>query len=279
MTTGHYARRSVLQGAAAAGFVGAIGASPTRAQSVAVLHYTMMVMSNPAPGREAEYNTWYDTEHLPDVVSIPGFVRARRLKLAPVQFRNKSPAVPDYMAFFQIETADVAGVFTEINRRIKTGKTRMSTSMDMKGSQERLYQMLSPPLMAAGAPALDSAEDGADGFHIVFNAPVAGKETEFNAWYDNHHLPDMLTIPGFVSGQRGKAPAFLPPPAQTESPYVAIFRFVPDNLAALAQRFTGAMPHMKMEPVMAVANGYTYLPHGPVLVGDTIRAERATKSS
>jgi len=27
-----------------------------------------------------------------------------------------------------------------------------------------------------------------------------------------------------------------------------------------------------------VADGYTFLPHGPVLVGDTIRAERAAKS-
>lgn len=37
---------------------------------------------------------------------------------------------------------------------------------------------------------------------VVFTNPVAGKEDEFNAWYNNHHVPDVLNVPGFVSGQR-----------------------------------------------------------------------------
>jgi hypothetical protein len=278
MTTNPCSRRTVLKVGAAAAFAGTVGAAASRAQTPALQHYTMMVMSNPAPGREAEYNHWYDTVHLPDVVSIPGFVRARRLKLAPVQF-HQSPPMPNYMAFFQIETADVAGVFAEINRRIKTGRTRMSTAMNMAGAHERLYQMLAPPVMATETPSLDADADAADGFHIVFNTQVPGKEAAFNAWYNNHHLPDMLTIPGFVSGQRGKAPGFLPDPAKTEPPYVAIFRFLPVNLAALSQNFTALVPHMEMEPVMAGADGYTYMPFGPVLSGDVIRAEREAKSA
>jgi len=273
MTTNLCRRRTVIAAGSSALL---LGATAQKARAAALTPYTMMVLSNPAPGREAEYNHWYDTEHLPAVVSIPGFVRARRLKLAPVQF-HKSPPLPNYMAFFQIETADIAAVFAEINHRIATGRTRMSTSMDMRSAGQRLYRMMTPPLTPLGPPLAD-AEDAADGFHIVFNTPVTGKESAFNSWYDNYHLPQMLTIPGFVSGQRGKAPSFLPPPAKTEPPYVAIFRFVPDDLVALSQRFTGAMPGMKMEPVMAVADGYTYLPHGPVLVGDAIRAEQAAKT-
>jgi hypothetical protein len=37
--------------------------------------YILVVMSNPVPGREQEYNTWYDTQHLPDVLQNPGFCR------------------------------------------------------------------------------------------------------------------------------------------------------------------------------------------------------------
>ena len=30
------------------------------------------------PSREKEFNEWYDRTHLPDVLKIPGFVRATR---------------------------------------------------------------------------------------------------------------------------------------------------------------------------------------------------------
>jgi hypothetical protein len=38
-------------------------------------------------------------------------------------------------------------------------------------------------------------------FLILGNA-TEGRDDEFNAWYDNQHLGDVLKIPGFVSAQR-----------------------------------------------------------------------------
>ncbi len=37
---------------------------------------------------------------------------------------------------------------------------------------------------------------------IVMTNPVAGKEAEYNDWYNIHHVPDVLNVPGFVSAQR-----------------------------------------------------------------------------
>ncbi|MFT4051507.1 MAG: hypothetical protein QM677_04560 [Microbacterium sp.] len=31
---------------------------------------------------------------------------------------------------------------------------------------------------------------------------VAGQDDEFNEWYSNTHIPEVLTVPGFVSAQR-----------------------------------------------------------------------------
>jgi hypothetical protein len=43
----------------------------------------MVVQSAPAdPSREDEYNEWYSTIHIPEILSIPGFVSARRYKSA-----------------------------------------------------------------------------------------------------------------------------------------------------------------------------------------------------
>lgn len=39
---------------------------------------------------------------------------------------------------------------------------------------------------------------------IVFSNPVKGKEDEYNDWYNNVHLNDALTLPGFKSAQRFK---------------------------------------------------------------------------
>lgn len=37
---------------------------------------------------------------------------------------------------------------------------------------------------------------------LVFCNPVAGQEAEFNDWYSNRHLPDVLRVPGYLSAQR-----------------------------------------------------------------------------
>lgn len=37
---------------------------------------------------------------------------------------------------------------------------------------------------------------------LAFTNPVAGREEEFNRWYDERHVPDLLAVPGFVSAQR-----------------------------------------------------------------------------
>jgi hypothetical protein len=151
---------------------------------------------------------------------------------------------------------------TTIDRRVST--VAASAFINNASSTTRVYRLLGAPVMAKELAPLTAAQDAADGYHIVYNTAVEGNDAAFNAWYDNHHVPDMLTIPGFVSGQRGAA-ATLPRGGDLEPPYIAIFRFRTDDMATLPQRCTGAMPHMTMEPVMAKAGGYTYLPHGKVL--------------
>jgi len=37
---------------------------------------------------------------------------------------------------------------------------------------------------------------------LVFTNPTSGQEAAYNDWYDGLHVPDVLRIPGFLSGQR-----------------------------------------------------------------------------
>lgn len=37
---------------------------------------------------------------------------------------------------------------------------------------------------------------------LALTNPVKGREAEFTAWYDQRHLAEVLSIPGFVTAQR-----------------------------------------------------------------------------
>ena len=44
----------------------------------------LLAAMNVDPAVEDEFNTWYDTEHLPQLAAVPGVLTARRFKAAGV---------------------------------------------------------------------------------------------------------------------------------------------------------------------------------------------------
>lgn len=66
--------------------------------------HILLVQSEPRDGRDDEYNQWYDDEHLPDVLTVPGFVAARRFAAVP-GVHGELPA-HRYLAIYEIETDD-----------------------------------------------------------------------------------------------------------------------------------------------------------------------------
>jgi hypothetical protein len=69
---------------------------------------------------------------------------------------------------------------------------------------------------------------------LVFTSPREGREDEYNKWYDEVHLPDLLTVPGLVAAMRYRIsqPAEAPAPAHR---YLAIYDVDGDVRAVLAE--------------------------------------------
>jgi hypothetical protein len=69
---------------------------------------------------------------------------------------------------------------------------------------------------------------------LVFSNPVAGREDEFNDWYDNVHLKDLLAIPGVTSAERF---SFAPLGAgdTSEYAYLAVYQIDGDLGEVLAE--------------------------------------------
>lgn len=72
---------------------------------------TLLVYSNCAADREEEFNTWYDTVHVPDLLAeVPEIITARRMRLsgpAPgLSVRGGEPLVAQYLAMYELNTDD-----------------------------------------------------------------------------------------------------------------------------------------------------------------------------
>jgi len=66
---------------------------------------------------------------------------------------------------------------------------------------------------------------------VVPSAPTAGKEAEYNKWYDEIHVPEVCAIPGITGAIRYKLdPASAEKPS---SPYLAIYAVETDDPAAV----------------------------------------------
>jgi len=238
--------------------------------------YYYFVFSDPAePGQEAEYNRWYDHQHAPDVVAVPGFVTAQRYVAAETQLRN-NPLPAKYLVVYKVVTDDLAAVQAEVSRRLQTKMTIMSPTF--KGAQNSpggYFKTISAVIPHKGdAPPAPKGKVETY-YQFVFSNPVEGKEQEFNTWYEETHVPEVASVPGWVEGQRGQLVNPRTRPGQTTFNYVAAFKIVTDDLAAVFAAFRQRSPKMTNSAAFGQNVGYTYKAWGPLLYGDHVRAERA----
>jgi len=99
--------------------------------------YCFVVSTKPVAGQETEYNRWYDTQHLPDVLAVPGVVSARR-------FAAEVDGETRYLALYQMNTDNPEGVLAELTARSGTDRMPMSPALDIAGVSAILYEAIGP---------------------------------------------------------------------------------------------------------------------------------------
>lgn len=63
----------------------------------------------------------------------------------------------------------------------------------------------------------------ATNYFVVLTNPVEGREDEYNEWYTNRHLFDLLQIPGIIAAQRFKLSQVQRGPGPHKYKYLAIY--------------------------------------------------------
>jgi hypothetical protein len=88
--------------------------------------HVFIVLTNPAEGRDDEYNDWYSNTHIADVLTVPGVVAAQRFKLSDKQ-RMAGKLPWQYLAIYECETDDLDEVINALKER-SGGETMPLTS-------------------------------------------------------------------------------------------------------------------------------------------------------
>ena len=235
--------------------------------------YYYLVFSNPVAGKEDEYNKWYDTQHAQDVVAVPGFVTAQRFVASETPLRTTTPPAK-YLVIYKIVTDDLAAVTAEVSRRLETGMTVLSPTFDRASSSGTIYKTISPIIDHKGdAPSAPKGKVETY-YQLVLSNPVAGKEDEYNRWYEQQHGPDVASVPGFVNWQRLKFASGGTRQGRAEYQYLVVYKIVTDNLPSVIDTFRQRSRKMATSPAFGENVGYTYKTWGPLIEGDQVRADR-----
>lgn len=99
--------------------------------------FVMVVQSKAVEGRDEEYNRWYDSDHLADILSLPGVKSGRRFDFDSAMMG--APGLP-YLALYEIEADDSASVIAAMGQLATSGKMSQSDSLDAPASVLWFYK-------------------------------------------------------------------------------------------------------------------------------------------
>lgn len=145
----------------------------------------LFVYADPGPVPEAEFNDWYDNEHAPARMTVPGVPAGYR-------FRALDDLAPPWLALYEIEpgtldTPEYKALWDNSSEREKSIMSRLATL------DRRVYELLSDDI-----PASAPAPGGPPPVVMAVSMSVpAGTEEDMTAWYTDEHIPMLLAAPGW----------------------------------------------------------------------------------
>jgi hypothetical protein len=184
---------------------------------------------------KAAFNDWYNRVHVPEIMACPGFLSSVRYE--------EVRADGCYMAMYELSGPEAL-------ESDAFGQARGWKEMQpvVLGSNNAVWTHLytASPESAArggGVPTL-----------LRFNRSTASpeREVQFNQWYNEVHLPELLACPGWLSASRYEAVHGTPK-------YLAIYDLAGASALETPEYFK-ARGFKDMEPYVTEASSLTYRP-------------------
>lgn len=172
----------------------------------------MLAFTNARPGREQAFDEWYTAVHVPEVLAVAGVLGGRRLQAA-----DDIPDGPEHPYRF-LAVYDVAsGQAPAVGERLMNDGPALSDDVDGTPAAW-FYEEIAPRV------ATDDAGEGPFDQMVVLTNAKPGTDAQFNRWYDEIHVPDVLnTIGGYVGARRFRRVDGVPFNAGNPWGYMALY--------------------------------------------------------
>ena len=140
------------------------------------------VYTEPGSVDEAEFHDWYDHEHGPARLTVPGFGSVCR-------YRALDGEKPSWLALYELDRPDVIDSPEYKALGAKASDRDKSVGAALATLDRRVYEQISEDGSPVGRPAPVILA-------VAMSVP-RGSEDDVAAWYTEEHIPMLLAVPGW----------------------------------------------------------------------------------
>src|SRR5262245_43718395 len=238
-----------------------IGKPGTREAPHGQTRYAYLVMSDPLPGREFDFNDGYQNMHMGDLVQLPNWTGAQRFRLVPVMPRTTQPLYRrGNLIIWDQEGDDLGKIQSASKAAIAGGKSRLIPGFDYSpdGPVSVTYQVIGPRVTRADGrkPFIPEVSDNKTPrpnryVELDFVDPAAGvSDAAFEAALSKL-INEVLALPGWMAAQRFRhapTPSTSPPPRLPFTKYLVIWETEGTNAQGLQDARMAAVNAGQIKP-------------------------------
>ena len=145
------------------------------------------------PEQEAEFNRWYNHMHLPDASAAGIFVNPMRLANA-----DPKPGEPGYLAIGETTWPDVSAAWEAQQKQSTSRRSPERRSPLLDVQLVGLFKRLGGQFRSAIRPVTGNLV-------VLLDCDDPSREGEFNRWYNDIHIPDILDTALYHTAYRYKS--------------------------------------------------------------------------
>lgn len=176
----------------------------------------LMVWADVPADKEEDFNRWYNEEHIPELLALPGILNAARYEA----FKSG----PKHLACYELESPAVVMTDAFRNRPRSDWANRASAPAIATTRISNVYEMIHP---AALTPEI-AQSDMAPALQIGRMDVGPENEAEWNNWYSTVYVPNYEKVPGVIRGRRWKA-------VRGEPQYAVVYEFEHERVSESAE--------------------------------------------
>ena len=181
----------------------------------------MMVWVDVPSEHEDEFNHWYNEEHLPELLAVPGVLNAARYEAVM--------SGPKHLACYELQSPSVVETDAFTSRKPTEWAQKIGPRVIGSNLINNVYEMIHPANLSTDI----SGSDMAQALQIGRMDIAPENSDEWNKWYSGVYVPNYEKVPGCIRGRRWKA-------VKGEPNYSVVYEFehskVSESSEWLAQR-------------------------------------------